>query len=76
MTTSDTNCAFGRGALQSLTVVSTGLPRPDRRRHPRVRRRLINLLELLEEGVNYRRLDADAVIARQSPSALCQRQYT
>lgn len=35
--------------------------------HPRVRRRLINLLELLEEGVNYRRLDADAVIARAEP---------
>jgi putative ATP-dependent endonuclease of the OLD family len=35
--------------------------------HPRVRRRLINLLELLEEGVNYRRLDADAVTARAEP---------
>lgn len=35
--------------------------------HPRVRRRLINLLELLEDGVNYRRLDADAVIARAEP---------
>jgi hypothetical protein len=27
MTTSDANCAFGRGALQSLTIVSTDLPR-------------------------------------------------
>jgi putative ATP-dependent endonuclease of OLD family len=35
--------------------------------HPRVRLRLIDLLKLLEEGVNYRHLDADAVIARAVP---------
>lgn len=35
--------------------------------HPRVRRRLINLLEILEDGVNYRSLDADAVIAQAEP---------
>lgn len=35
--------------------------------HPRVRRRLINLLELLEEDVDYEPLNADAVIARAEP---------
>lgn len=35
--------------------------------HPRVRSRLISLLELREDGVNYRRLDADAVIVRAEP---------
>jgi putative ATP-dependent endonuclease of OLD family len=35
--------------------------------HPGVRRRLIKLLELREEGVNYRRLDGDAVSARAEP---------
>ncbi len=34
---------------------------------PRVRSRLINLLQLLEDDVNYRRLDADTVIARAKP---------
>lgn len=40
---------------------------PNGASHPRVRRRLINVLELRETGVNYRRLDADAVIARAEP---------
>lgn len=40
---------------------------PNGARHPRVRRRLINVLEQREEGVNYRRLDADEVIARAAP---------
>ncbi len=31
---------------------------------PRVRRRLINVLELRERGIDYRHMDADAVIAR------------
>lgn len=34
---------------------------------PFVRRRLVNLLQLVEDGVNYTRLDADAVIARAAP---------
>lgn len=34
---------------------------------PLVRRRLINLLRLVENGVNYTPLDADAVIARAEP---------
>ncbi len=34
---------------------------------PLVRRRLINVLRLVEEGVNYTPLDADAVIARAEP---------
>ncbi|WFU58276.1 AAA family ATPase [Bradyrhizobium pachyrhizi] len=40
---------------------------PNGTSHPRVRRRLINVLQLREEGVNYRRLDADDVIARAEP---------
>lgn len=40
---------------------------PNGASHPRVRRRLINVLQLWEEGVNYRRLDADTVIARAEP---------
>jgi len=40
---------------------------PNGANHPRVRRRLINVLELRETGVSYRRLDADAVIARAEP---------
>ena len=40
---------------------------PNGASHPRVHRRLINVLQLREEGVNYRRLDADAVIARAEP---------
>jgi putative ATP-dependent endonuclease of OLD family len=40
---------------------------PNGESHPRVRRRLINVLQLREQGVNYRRLDADAVIARAEP---------
>lgn len=40
---------------------------PNGASHPRVRRRLINVLQLQEEGVNYRLLDADAVIARAEP---------
>lgn len=40
---------------------------PNGTSHPRVRRRLINVLQLREDGVNYRRLDADAVIARAEP---------
>ncbi len=34
---------------------------------PLVRRRLINVLRLVEDGVNYTPLDADAVIARAEP---------
>lgn len=34
---------------------------------PLVRRRLVNLLRLVEDGVNYTPLDADAVIARAEP---------
>ena len=40
---------------------------PNGASHPRVRRRLINVLQLREEGVSYRRLDADAVITRAEP---------
>lgn len=40
---------------------------PNGDKPPRVRTRLIGLLSLLEEGVNYTRLDADAVIARAAP---------
>ncbi|WP_232372532.1 ATP-dependent nuclease [Acuticoccus mangrovi] len=40
---------------------------PNGASHPRVRRRLINVLQLREEGVSYRRLEADAVIARAEP---------
>jgi putative ATP-dependent endonuclease of OLD family len=40
---------------------------PKGARHPRVRQRLINVLELREEGVDYLPLDADAVIARAEP---------
>lgn len=40
---------------------------PNGESHPRVRRRLINVLQLREQGVTYRRLDADAVIARAEP---------
>ena len=35
--------------------------------HPRVRRRLINVLQLREEDSSYNQLDADAVIARAKP---------
>lgn len=37
---------------------------PNGKNPPRVRRRLINALRLVEDGVNYQQLDADAVIAR------------
>ena len=37
---------------------------------PLVRRRLINVLRLVENGVNYTPLDADAVIARAEPLSL------
>ena len=37
---------------------------PNGTKPPRVRRRLINVLRLVEDGVNYTPLDADAVIAR------------
>lgn len=40
---------------------------PNGTRPPLVRRRLINVLRLVEEGVNYTPLDADAVIARAEP---------
>ncbi len=40
---------------------------PNGARPPFVRRRLISLLRLVEDGVNYERLDADAVIARAEP---------
>lgn len=40
---------------------------PNGDRHPRVRRRLINVLRLRAAGVDYRRLDADEVIARARP---------
>lgn len=37
---------------------------PNGASHPFVRRRLIRVLEVVEEGVDYRPLDADAIIAR------------
>lgn len=37
---------------------------PNDPRPPRVRRRLISLLEIVEDGVDYRAMDADAIIAR------------
>lgn len=40
---------------------------PNGARPPRVRRRLINLLEIVEDGVDYRQMDADQIIARAEP---------
>ena len=40
---------------------------PNGRGPPRVRRRLINVARLVEDGVDYEPLDADAVIARAEP---------
>jgi putative ATP-dependent endonuclease of OLD family len=40
---------------------------PNGTKPPLVRRRLINVLRLVEDGVNYAPLDADAVIARAEP---------
>jgi putative ATP-dependent endonuclease of the OLD family len=40
---------------------------PNGTKPPLVRRRLINVLRLVEDGVNYATLDADAVIARAEP---------
>lgn len=40
---------------------------PNGENPPLVRRRLINVLRLVEDGVNYTPLDADAVIARAEP---------
>lgn len=40
---------------------------PNGAKAPLVRRRLINVLRLVENGVDYPRLDADAVIARAEP---------
>ena len=40
---------------------------PNGAKSPLVRRRLINVLRLVEDGVNYTPLDADAVIARAKP---------
>ncbi len=40
---------------------------PNAGRPPLVRRRLIRVLELLEDGVDYRPLDADTIIARAEP---------
>jgi putative ATP-dependent endonuclease of OLD family len=49
---------------------------PNGASYPRVRRRLINVLQLREEGVNYRLLDADAVIARAEPFGCFVNSYT
>ncbi|WP_436798506.1 TOPRIM nucleotidyl transferase/hydrolase domain-containing protein [Mesorhizobium ventifaucium] len=40
---------------------------PNGTKPPLVRRRLINVLRLVEDGVNYTPLNADAVIARAEP---------
>lgn len=40
---------------------------PNGAKHPFVRKRLIRILEIVEEGVDYRPLDADAIIARAEP---------
>lgn len=40
---------------------------PNGRRPPRARRRLISLLEIVEDGVDYREMDADEIIARAEP---------
>lgn len=40
---------------------------PNGTRPPLVRRRLVRVLELVEDGIDYRTMDADAIIARAAP---------
>ncbi len=57
---------LGPNGLAVPHVVLTDLD-PNGARPPLARRRLINLLEIVEDGVDYRPMNADAVIARAEP---------
>jgi putative ATP-dependent endonuclease of the OLD family len=57
---------LGRQGLNIPHVILTDRD-PNGTRSPFVRRRLINVLRLVEDGVDYEPLDADAVIARAEP---------
>ena len=56
--------AFALGGLLNIPHVILTDRDPNGTKPPLVRRRLINVLRLVEDGVNYTPLDADAVIAR------------
>jgi putative ATP-dependent endonuclease of OLD family len=57
---------LGRYGLSIPHVILTDRD-PNGARHPFVRRRLIRVLEVVEDGVDYLPLDADAIIARAEP---------
>jgi putative ATP-dependent endonuclease of the OLD family len=57
---------LGRQGLNIPHVILTDRD-PNGGSPPLVRRRLVNLLRLIEDGVNYAPLDVDAVIARAAP---------
>jgi putative ATP-dependent endonuclease of the OLD family len=57
---------LGRRGLNIPHVVLTDLD-PNGTRAPRARRRLINLLKIVEDGVDYRDMDADEIFARAEP---------